>query len=163
MSEITTIGLDLAKHVFQVHGIDAQGTTVLRKRLRRGQVLVFFSRIPRCVIGLEACAAAHYWARELGALGHEVRLMPAQYVKAYIKRNRHDAADAEAICEAVGRPTMRFVPVKTAEQQATQLRHRGRAPAHDVGECVAGTSGGVRNDGGAGLAQCERADRHCPR
>jgi len=126
MSEITTIGLDLAKHVFQVHGIDAQGTTVLRKRLRRGQVLAFFSRIPRCVVGLEACATAHYWARELGALGHEVRLMPAQYVKAYIKRNKHDAADAEAICEAVQRPTMRFVPVKTAEQQATQLLHRGR-------------------------------------
>src|SRR5512132_2086652 len=126
MSEITTIGLDLAKHVFQVHGIDAEGTTVLRKRLRRGQVLAFFSRIPRCVVGLEACATAHYWARELGALGHEVRLMPAQYVKAYIKRNKHDAADAEAICEAVQRPTMRFVPVKTAEQQANQLLHRGR-------------------------------------
>jgi transposase len=100
MSEITTIGLDLAKNVFQVHGIDAQGTTVLRKRLRRGQVLAFFSRISRCVVGLEACATAHYWARELGALGYEVRLMPAQYVKAYIKRNKHDAADAEAICEA---------------------------------------------------------------
>ena len=126
MSEITTIGLDLAKHVFQVHGVDAQGTTVLRKRLRRGQVLAFFSRIPRCVVGLEACATGHYWARELRALGHEVRLMPAQYVKAYIKRNKHDAADAEAICEAVGRPTMRFVPVKTAEQQATALLHRGR-------------------------------------
>jgi transposase len=126
MSEITTIGLDLAKHVFQVHGIDAQGTTVLRKRLRRGQVLAFFSRIPRCVVGLEACATAHYWARKLGSLGHEVRLMPAQYVKAYIKRNKHDAADAEAICEAVERPTMRFVPVKTAEQQATALLHRGR-------------------------------------
>jgi transposase len=125
-SEITTIGLDLAKHVFQVHGIDAQGTTVLRKRLRRGQVLAFFSRIPRCVVGLEACATAHFWARKLGALGHEVRLMPAQYVKAYIKRNKHDAADAEAICEAVQRPTMRFVPVKTAEQQATALLHRGR-------------------------------------
>jgi transposase len=126
MGEITTIGLDLAKHVFQAHGIDAEGTTVLRKRLRRGQVLAFFSRIPRCVVGLEACATAHYWARELRALGHEVRLMPAQYVKAYIKRNKHDAADAEAICEAVQRPTMRFVPVKTAEQQATQLLHRGR-------------------------------------
>src|SRR5712691_5720896 len=120
MSEITTIGLDLAKHVFQVHGIDAQGTTVLRKRLRRGQVLAFFSRIPRCVVGLEACATAHYWARELGALGHEVRLMPAQYVKAYIKRNKHDAADAEAICEAVGRSTMRFVPVK---RQSNRRRH----------------------------------------
>src|SRR5919201_6846006 len=126
MSEITTVGLDLGKHVFQVHGIDAQGTTVLRKRLRRGQVLAFFSRIPRCVVGLEACATAHYWARELGALGHEVRLMPAQYVKAYVKRNKHDAADAEAICEAVQRPTMRFVPLKTAEQQAAVLLHRGR-------------------------------------
>src|SRR5882724_3794651 len=126
MSEITTIGLDLAKHVFQVHGIDAQGTTVLRRRLRRNQVLAFFSRIPRCVVGLEACATAHYWGRELGALGHEVRLMPAQYVKAYVKRNKNDAADAEAICEAVQRPTMRFVPVKTAEQQAALLLHRGR-------------------------------------
>jgi transposase len=95
-------------------------------RLRRSQVLGFFSRLPRCVVGLEACATAHYWARELGALGHEVRLMPAQYVKAYVKRNKNDAADAEAICEAVQRPTMRFVPVKTAEQQAAQLLHRGR-------------------------------------
>ena len=126
MSEITTIGLDLAKHVFQVHGVDAEGTTVVRKRLRRGQVLAFFSRIPRCVVGLEACATAHNWARELGAIGHEVRLMPAQYVKAYIKRNKPDAADAEAICEAVGRPTTRFVPVKTADQQAAVLLHRGR-------------------------------------
>src|SRR5262249_23753287 len=96
-----------AIHERDYDSIDAQGTTVLRKRLRRGQVLAFFSRIPRCVVGLEACATAHYWARELGALGHEVRLMPAQYVKAYIKRNKHDAADAEAICEAVQRPTMR--------------------------------------------------------
>ena len=126
MSETTTIGLDLAKHVFQVHGIDASGRTVLRKQLRRGQVLAFFSRVPRCLVGLEACATGHYWARELCALGHEVRLMPAQYVKAYIKRNKNDAADAEAICEAVSRPTMRFVPVKTAEQQAAQLLHRGR-------------------------------------
>jgi transposase len=126
MGEVTTIGLDLAKHVFQVHGVDAEGAMVLRKQLRRAQVLAFFSRLPSCLVGLEACATAHYWARELGALGHEVRLMPAQYVKAYIKRNKHDAADAEAICEAVGRPTMRFVPVKTAEQQATQLLHRGR-------------------------------------
>src|SRR5256714_12370713 len=103
-----------------------QRERLLRKQLRRAQVLAFFSRIPRCVVGLEACATAHYWARELRALGHEVRLMPAQYVKAYIKRNKHDAADAEAVCEAVQRPTMRFVPVKTTEQQATQLLHRGR-------------------------------------
>jgi len=126
MGEITTVGLDLAKHVFQVHGVDAQGAVVLRKQLRRGQVLALFSRLPRCVVGMEACATAHYWARELGALGHEVRLMPAQYVKAYVKRNKNDAADAEAICEAVARPTMRFVPVKTAAQQAAVLLHRGR-------------------------------------
>ena len=126
MDEITTIGLDLAKHVFQVHGVDAAGATVLRKQVRRGQMLGFFARLPRCLVGMEACATAHYWARELRALGHEVRLMPAQYVKAYVKRNKNDAADAEAICEAVRRPTMRFVPVKTAEQQAALLLHRGR-------------------------------------
>jgi transposase len=108
MGEVTTIGLDLAKHVFQVHGVDAEGATVLRKQLRRAQVLTFFSRQPRCLVGLEACATAHYWARELRALGHEVRLMPAQYVKAYVKRNKNDAADAAAICEAVMRPTMRL-------------------------------------------------------
>ena len=90
MNEITTVGLDLAKHVFQVHGVDAEGTTVLRKQLRRGQVLVFFSRLPRCLVGMEACATAHYWARELRALGHEVRLMPAQYVKAYVKRHKNN-------------------------------------------------------------------------
>ena len=126
MGEITTVGFDLAKNVFQVHGIDAEGATVLRKQLRRGQVLAFFSKLPRCVVGMEACATAHHWARELRELGHEVRLMPAQYVKAYVKRNKNDAADAEAICEAVLRPTMRFVPVKTAEQQAAVLLHRGR-------------------------------------
>ena len=126
MGEVTTIGLDMAKHVFQVHGVDAEGATVLRKRLRRAQVVAFFSRLPRCVVGMEACGTAHYWARELRALGHEVRLMPAQYVKAYVKRNKNDAADAAAICEAVVRPTMRFVAVKTAEQQAAVLLHRGR-------------------------------------
>jgi transposase len=126
MSEITAIGLDLAKHVFQVHGVDGKGMTVLRKRLPRGQLLSFFSRLGPCLIGIEACTTAHYWSRELRALGHEVRLMPAQYVKAYVKRNKNDAADAEAICEAVLRPNMRFVPVKTAEQQAALLLHRGR-------------------------------------
>src|SRR5437763_7082686 len=126
MGEVTTIGLDLAKQVFQVHGVDAEGATVVRKQLRRAQVLGFFSKLPRCLVGLEACATAHYWARELRAFGHEVRLMPAQYVKAYVKRNKNDAADAEAICEAVVRPTMRFVPAKTADQQAAVLLHRGR-------------------------------------
>src|SRR5947209_2731417 len=126
MGEITTVGLDLAKQVFQVHGVDAEGATVVGKQLRRAQVLAFFSKLPRCLVGMEACATAHYWARELRAFGHEVRLMPAQYVKAYVKRNKNDAADAEAICEAVVRPTMRFVPVKTADQQAAVLLHRGR-------------------------------------
>ena len=115
MSEVTTIGLDLAKHVFQVHGVDASGAVVLRKQLRRGQVVAFFAALPRCLVGLEACATAHYWARELQAVGHEVRLMPAQYVKAYVKRNKNDAADAAAICEAVGRPSMPFVTIKMTE------------------------------------------------
>ena len=123
MGEVTTIGLDLAKHVFQVHGVDAEGSTVLRKQLRRAQVVAFFSRLPRCVVGMEACATAHYWARELSALGHEVRLMPAQYVKAYIKRNKNDAADAEAICEAVSRPTMRFVEQQVEAALSRTLPH----------------------------------------
>jgi transposase len=123
MSKITTIGLDLAKHVFQVHGIDETGAVVVRKRLRRSQVIAFFAGLPPCLVGMEACATAHYWARELTALGHEVRLMPPQYVKAYVKRNKNDAADAEAICEAVRRPSMRFVAVKTAEQQSALMMH----------------------------------------
>ena len=126
MSEITTIGLDLAKNVFQVHGIDEAGNVLVRKRLRRSQVLGFFSGLSRCLIGLEACATAHYWARELVGLGHEVRLMRPHYVKAYVKRNKNDAADAEAICEGVKRPTMRFVAVKTVEQQSALMMHRAR-------------------------------------
>jgi len=126
MKEITTIGLDLAKNVFQVHGIDESGQVVVRKQLRRAQVFGFFAGLPRCVVGLEARATAHHWARELRALGHDVRLIPPNYVKAYVKRNKNDAADAEAICEAVQRPAMRFVPVKTADQQATVMLHRAR-------------------------------------
>src|ERR1041384_5446961 len=126
MSEITTIGLDLAKNVFQVHGVDETGTAVVVKRLRRNQVIGFFAGLPPCVVGMEACATAHHWARELRGLGHEVRLMPPQYVKAYVKRNKNDAADAAAICEAVKRPSMRFVPVKTIEQQSALLMHRAR-------------------------------------
>ena len=114
---ITTIGLDIAKHVFQVHGVDAHENVVVRKALRRSQMIAFFSALPRCLIGMEACATSHYWARELTKLGHEVRLMPAKDVKAYLKRNKNDAADAMAICEAVRRPTMRLVGIKTAEQQ----------------------------------------------
>ena len=126
MGDITTIGLDLAKSVFQVHAVDETGSVVMRKRLRRSQVLAFFAGIPPCLIGLEACATAHHWARELIALGHETRLMPPNYVKAYVKRNKHDVADAEAICEAVRRPSMRFVPIKTAEQQSALMMHRAR-------------------------------------
>src|SRR5271157_1523866 len=124
--QITTIGLDIAKNVFQVHGIDAKEKVVVRKQLRRSQVIAFFKALPPCLIGMEACATAHYWARELAKLGHEVRLMPAKDVKAYVKRNKNDAADAEAICEAVRRPTMRFVRVKSAEQQGQLMQHRTR-------------------------------------
>src|SRR5919201_3994995 len=123
---ISTIGFDIAKKVFQVHGIDAAEKVVVRKQLRRGQVMKFFEALPPCLVGMEACATAHYWARELTKLGHEVRLMPAKDVKAYVKRNKNDAADAEAICEAVRRPTMRFVGVKSAEQQSRLMQHRAR-------------------------------------
>lgn len=126
MEEITTIGLDIAKNVFQVHGIDEIGEVVVRRQLRRKQVLSFFGRLPPCLIGMEACATSHHWARELTALGHEVRMMPPRYVKPYVKRNKNDAADAEAICEAVTRPTMRFVPIKTPEQQSILMIHRTR-------------------------------------
>jgi transposase len=124
--QITTIGLDIAKNVFQVHGIDAAEKVVVRKQLRRSQVLAFFKALAPCLVGMEACATAHYWARELTKLGHQVRLMSAKDVKAYIKRNKNDAADAEAICEAVRRPTMRFVQVKSADQQAQLMQHRAR-------------------------------------
>jgi transposase len=126
--QATTIGLDIAKSVFQVHGVDERGRLGLRKRLARAQVLEFFANLPRCVIGLEACGGAHHWARELIKLGHDARLMPPQYVKAYVKTNKHDAADAEACCEAVQRPSMRFVAVKSADQQATLMLHRVRDP-----------------------------------
>src|SRR6202049_2365957 len=124
--QVTTIGLDIAKNVFQVHGIDANEKVVVRKQIRRSQVIAFFKAIPPCLIGMEACATAHYWARELTKLGHKVRLMPAKDVKDYVKRNKKDAADAEAICEAVRRPTMRFVRVKSAEQQGRLMQHRAR-------------------------------------
>src|SRR5690348_11102793 len=126
MQQVTTIGLDLAKNLFQVHGADAQGRPVLKRRLARGKVLEFFANLPPCLVGLEACAAAHYWARELAKLGHTVRLMPPQYVRPYVKTNKHDAADAEACCEAVRRPGMRFVPVKEESQQSLLMLHRVR-------------------------------------
>ena len=126
MEQIKVVGLDIAKSVFQVHGVDEGGEVVVRRRLKRSRVLPFFASIEPCRIGIEACATAHFWARELGALGHDVRLMPPAYVKPYVKRQKNDAADAEAICEAVSRPTMRFVPVKTVEQQSVMVLHRSR-------------------------------------
>jgi transposase len=124
--KITTIGIDLAKAVFQVHGVDERGKTVLRKQLKRKDMLSFFSNRQICLIGMEACGSAHYWARELAKFGHTVRLMAPQFVKPYVKTNKSDRNDAEAICEAVGRKNMRFVPVKTAEQQTVLALHRGR-------------------------------------
>lgn len=124
--QIATIGLDLAKTVFQVHGVDSHGRVVLARQLRRSQMIDFFRKLAPCLVGMEACATAHYWARELAKLGHTVRLMPASYVKAYVKRSKTDAADAAAICEAVTRPSMRFVPVKTELQQAALMLHRSR-------------------------------------
>ena len=124
--KITTIGIDLAKSVFQVHGVDERGKAALKKQVRRAQMLPFFANLTPCLIGMEACAGAHHWARELEKLGHSVRLMAPQFVKPYVKSNKHDAADAEAICEAVGRPNMRFVPIKTVEQQAILAVHRAR-------------------------------------
>ena len=126
MEQPTTIGIDLAKTVFQVHAVNETGTVVMKRKFRRNQVLDFFEGLDPCLIGLEACAGAHYWARELAAFGHEVRIMPPSYVKPYVKRGKTDAADAEAICEAVTRPTMRFVPVKSAERQAALLDHKTR-------------------------------------
>jgi len=124
--KITTIGIDLAKSVFQVHGVDERGKAVVKKALKRAQMVPFFVNLPPCLIGMEACGSAHYWARKLQALGHTVRLMAPQFVKPYVKTNKNDAADAEAICEAVTRPTMRFVPIKNDEQQAVLALHRAR-------------------------------------
>jgi len=124
--EITIIGVDLAKNVFQVHGANDRGKAVLRKQLRRDQFAAFFANLPPCLVGMEACGGAHHWARKLQALGHTVKLMAPQFIKPYVKSNKNDAADAEAICEAVGRPTMRFVPIKNIEQQSVLALHRVR-------------------------------------
>ncbi|WP_137681744.1 IS110 family transposase [Aurantiacibacter suaedae] len=126
MGEVVTIGLDIAKSVFKVHGVGAAGEVLIRRRLTRARMLPFFAKLRRCLVGIEACNNSHYWARELTALGHNVKLMPAQYVKPYVKRGKNDAADAEAICEAVTRPTMRFVAVKSPEQQSLMMLHRVR-------------------------------------
>src|SRR5512136_2295950 len=126
MGEVSTIGLDIAKSVFQIHGVDDDGAVVLRKRVSRVKLLEFFSALPSCLVGIEACPSAHHWCRELRALGHTVRLMPPSYVKAYLKRSKNDANDAAAICEAVTRPSMRFVPTKSEQQQSGLMLHRSR-------------------------------------
>src|SRR5579859_7136074 len=126
MQTITTIGLDIAKSVFQVHGVDASGQVIVRRQLKRRSVLAFFQKLTPCLVGIEACASAHHWSRELRGLGHSVRLMPPAYVKPYVKRQKNDMADAEAICEAVTRANMRFVPAKTPEQQSGLMLHRTR-------------------------------------
>jgi transposase len=127
MTRITTIGIDLAKKVFQVHGVDAEGKVVVARKLRRKEVLAFFAKLPPCLIGMEACGSAHYWGREITKLGHTVKLMPPKYVKAYVKRGKTDAGDAAAICEAVTRPSMSFVPVKGLEQQGLSMLHSARS------------------------------------
>jgi transposase len=126
MQTITTIGLDIAKSVFQVHGVDATGQVAIRRQSKRRYVVAFFQKLPPCLVGTEACASSHHWSRELHALGHKVRLIPPAYVKPYVKRRKNDATDAEAICEAVTRPNMRFVPTKTPEQQSGLVLHRPR-------------------------------------
>src|SRR6476659_327405 len=126
MGEVITIGLDIAKSVFQVHGVDGVGAVVIRKRVGRARMLEFFAGLPRCLVGIEACPAAHHWARELQAIGHTVRLMPPSYVKAYLKRGKNDANDAAAICEAVTRPSMRFVSTKSEQQQSGLMLHHSR-------------------------------------
>src|SRR6202007_541009 len=126
MGEVSTIGLDIAKSVFQVHGVDVAGAVVIRKRVSRAKVLEYFGELPPCLVGIEACPSAHHWGRELQAIGHTVRLIPPSYVKAYLKRGKNDANDAAAICEAVTRPSMRFVPIKTKEQETALMLHRAR-------------------------------------
>ncbi len=124
--DITTVGIDIAKRIFQIHGVNKNGKTVLKKKLMRDQVLIFMSNLPKCLVGIEACGGANYWAREISKLGHEVKLMAPQFVKPYVKTNKNDQADSEAICEAVSRPNMRFVPVKSVEQQDILSIHRVR-------------------------------------
>ncbi len=126
LSSVTRVGLDLAKKVFQVHAIDANGEIVVARKLARGRLIAFFSELPRCVVAMEACSSAHHWGRQLLALGFEVRLIPPAHVKPYVRRNKNDAVDAAAICEAAGRPGQRFVPVRSIENQAELMRHRAR-------------------------------------
>ena len=166
--KITTIGIDLAKNVMQVHGIDEKGTAVLKKQLRRHQVTPFFANLPACLVGMEACSSAHHWARQLERLGHQVKLMAPQFVKPYVKTNKHDAADAEAICEAVSRPNMRFVPIKNGEQQAVLALHRARqgfvkartAQANQIRGCWANTGSLFPRGLSIALSACRRPAGH---
>src|SRR6202045_2185481 len=153
MKKISTIGLDLAKNVFQVHGVDASGAMVLRPPPLRASVEKFFAQLPPCTVGMEACGSAHHWARVIGRYGHQVRLMPPGYAKAYVKRNKNDGRDAEAICEAVSRPTMRIVPVKTVEQQATLSVHTTRGLLVRQHTMAANSLGGMLSDLGIVAAQ----------
>lgn len=147
MKQITTMGLDLAKQIFQIHGGDAEGNVIINRKLRRAEVLRFFEKTPPCLVGIEACGSAHYWAREIAALGHDVRMMPPAYVKPFVKRGKTDAADAEAISEAVTRKSMRFVPIKSAEQQAASMVLKTRAllvsPEDSGDQCIARASVGA--------------------
>lgn len=174
MNEITTVGVDLAKSVFQLHGVNKTGEPVLRRQLRRSQMLEFFQRLPGvCLVGMEACASAHYWARELTKLGHEVRLMQPSYVKGYVRRGKTDKADAEAICEAVSRPSMRFVPVKSEDTQALLMTHKAReflvrqqtqivnAMRAHLGEFGIVVPKGIHNAERL-IAACDRADLPAP-
>ena len=166
MQTTTTIGLDIAKSVFQVHGVDAAGQVVIRRQLKRRYVLSFFQKLPQCLVGIEACASSHHWSRELQALGHTVRLMPPAYVKPYVKRQKNDATDAEAICEAVTRANMRFVPTKTPEQQSGLVLHRTRhlfiRQQTSVINAITGPSCRVR-DRCTGRAPRCRGTAHCRR
>ena len=158
--KITTVGIDLAKNVFQVHGVDERGHVMLKKQLKRDQMLVYFANLPACLIGMEACSGAHYWARQLRQLGHEVRLIAPQFVEPYVKGNKHDAADAAAICEAVSRPHMRFVPVKTEDQQAILAVHRVRDGFVKARTAVANQIRGLLSEFGLVLPQGIQILRH---
>ena len=159
MQTITTIGLDIAKSVFQVHGVDAGGQVIVRRQLKRRSVLAFFQKLPPCLVGIEACASSHHWSRELQALGHTVRLMPPAYVKPYVKRQKNDATDAEAICEAVTRANMRFVPTKTPEQQSCLMLHRTRHLFIRQQTAVINSIRPVGRPRCRGTAQCRRRSK----
>lgn len=161
MNEITTIGIDLAKNVFQVHGVDKRGKTVVKKPLRRQQMADFFANLPPCLIGMEACASAHYWARKLDSFGHRVKLMAPQFVKPYVKTNKHDEADAEAICEAVERPNMRFVAIKTPDQQSILAIHRARQGFVKARTAQANQIRGLLGEFGVVIPQGLAAIRRC--